>query len=167
VFLQAPIQLPPAPAPQSGSAPPAAAPQGQAGRQPAEDVAAYGQYVASALKDLDRGLVALDAQTAKARDNPSSVRDPKWKEATTLAIAVTRSAGEELRNYSDPIPPSLRELGETLSALGDDAAGLADQYEAALDVEDPAKVAEAGRAGAAIGARRNAATVQVQALGFG
>ncbi len=111
--------------------------------------------------------MALEAQTEKAGANPTLVVDPAWRESTARALSVVRGSGEALRNYSDPLPPSLLDLGASLASLGSDASDLSDAYEAAVDVADPTLVSRAGATAAALSARRHAGTERVQALGFG
>jgi hypothetical protein len=123
--------------------------------------------MASALQNLDRGLTALEAQTATVRDNPVSLEDAGWQQGTAGALAAVRSSGEAMPNYPDTVPSSLQGLHELLSSLGSDASAMADAYEAAADTRDPAAVARVAESARAIAARRRAATERVQALGFG
>lgn len=146
--------------------PPTSAPPAQAQRTPTAAERAYAVQAIDKIDTLGIGIKALTTQATKAGQNPALMADGQWRLETAASLAILKIAGESLRDYREPIPPSLGAVDATMRLVGADAIYLSDKFAAGMDTRDVSRIDNATKAMQRIEGNLTQAHNQLGALGF-
>lgn len=163
-----PPSAPRAAAANPGTTPPAATATTSAASAPvASDVNAYLQWVGTRLLTAAEGLTALGEQSELASQRPTLISNDAWKTKTAMALVQIRSAGEQLQEYPEAVPPAAQKLNGMVKELGVDLVYITVEYAAGIDqVSQPRMRNALGRMNA-LGPKLDAATSEIRRLRSG
>jgi hypothetical protein len=127
---------------------------------------AYSAYMQPRFQRIADALGHLGEQSMKARRNPDLLQDAEWKGQTMAAIAILSSTGKELQAYQS-VPLELERLNALMMDLGKDLEYIAAEHTASMDLEDPARIANATQRLTGFLAKAQQADAELQRLTAG
>jgi hypothetical protein len=104
---------------------------------------AWASYMAPKIQLAGQALAGLGQQSAAAGHNPALVSDGDWRFNTAMALAMLKTAGEEMQKYAGAIPADLRPVHSGVLATGEDLERTVDEFALGVDRHSAALIRRA------------------------